>query len=342
MKKLSFYLIALLFVSSITLTSCKDDPVEEIKDPAFTVLTDYLVANSMDLNNIKGEKGTSTFFVTGGPAAGSTPTEIATWAADYTIIDIRGADDYNSGYIVGATNVTWDNIKTAAENAENRPLIVCYTGQSACYATALLRLSGIDAVALKWGMSGWHSDFSTKWDNQIGSAHAETYSDNWTDGAAPANVEYNDPELTETIEDGAALLDARVDAVFADGFKAVGAETVITTPTDYFINNYFSEAHYTGFGHIAGAYRIFDNFTLSKGDINKLDATKDVVTYCYTGQTSAVITAWLRVLGYEAYSLAYGMNGLYNSSTFWTSGEVKNQWGVNANPKDLDYEGLTK
>jgi 3-mercaptopyruvate sulfurtransferase SseA len=67
--------------------------------------------------------------------------------------------------------------------------------------------------------------------------------------------------------------------------------------------------------------------------INNLDASKHIVTYCYTGQTSAVITAFLNVLGYNASSLLFGMNGLWNDSPTWST--TVNQWGGDSNPKDL-------
>jgi filamentous hemagglutinin family protein len=34
------------------------------------------------------------------------------------------------------------------------------------------------------------------------------------------------------------------------------------------------------------------------------------VIYCYTGQTSAYLTGYLRVLGYDARSLLFGANGM--------------------------------
>ena len=55
------------------------------------------------------------------------------------------------------------------------------------------------------------------------------------------------------------------------------------------------------------------------------------MTYCYTGQTSAVVTATLRVLGYDAYTMTFGMNGLYNTNPQWAT----NQWGGDSNPKNL-------
>ena len=97
-----------------------------------------------------------------------------------------------------------------------------------------------------------------------------------------------------------------------------------------FINNYFSETDYTGFGHITGAQRILP-LTLAGGEYTNLDADAKIVTYCYTGQTSAVITACLNVLGYDAYSLTFGMNGLNHSSSQWSS----NQWSVDSKTKGL-------
>ena len=38
-----------------------------------------------------------------------------------------------------------------------------------------------------------------------------------------------------------------------------------------------------------------------------------MVTYCYTGQTSAITTAWLDVLGYDGRSLMFGANGIVHS-----------------------------
>jgi rhodanese-related sulfurtransferase len=111
----------------------------------------------------------------------------------------------------------------------------------------------------------------------------------------------------------------------------VNGSDVLSNPAEYFINNYFSETDYLGFGHIANAYRI-NPLLLSDNSYLGLDpaANAKVVTYCYTGQTSAVITAYLRVLGYDAYSLKFGMNGLYNDNPAWTA----NKWS-NGVPKNF-------
>ena len=331
MKKVTFYLIALFLVPAILFTSCKPTaPVEPQADPAFKVLTDYLKANNKDLPSIIKYHGETADikFVTPPPANNDA---IAAFIEKYTILDIRAASDFATGHIDGAKNILLKNILTeaSAAPADKQILVVCYTGQVACFATSLLRLAGYPKTqALKWGMSGWNSVFADKWENGIGNV-AEGH-DNWTTDAT-ALATFSDPELTETLTDGKTLLDARIAKVLADGFKGVNAADVLDTPSNYFIHNFYKAADYTNFGHIKGAYRIFP-LTLKDGEYNNLDASKEVVTYCYTGQTSAIVTAYLRVLGYDAYSLKFGMNGLYNSNSAW----VKNKWSE-AVPKELNY-----
>ncbi len=71
------------------------------------------------------------------------------------------------------------------------------------------------------------------------------------------------------------------------------------------------------FGHVNGAYRIDEDLNLD-GLVN-LDPSQTVVTYCYTGQTSSITTAWLDVLGFDGRSLLFGANGIVHSSMVGTS-----------------------
>ena len=56
MKKLTLLLIGLLVVPTLFLTSCDrgDDPSDTtiISTPALTLMTDYMVQNNLDINNI--------------------------------------------------------------------------------------------------------------------------------------------------------------------------------------------------------------------------------------------------------------------------------------------------
>jgi rhodanese-related sulfurtransferase len=284
-----------------------------------------MVENSLDINNIltnpDGEK-----FVVGAPAEG----DLEAFLNKYYIMDIRSSADFLTAHISGANNVPFSDILTVAATTTKPILVVCYTGQTACYATALLRLYGYPSTrALKWGMSGWNSATAGPWNNNV--ADIATNSSNWSYAAAPANITFNDPEISTTLTDGEAILKERVEQVVAEGFKGVNPGDVLNNPGGYFINNYFSEADYTGFGHINTAYRILP-ITLADDTYKFLDPNANtIVTYCYTGQTSAVLSATLRVLGYNAASLKFGMNGLYNSNPAFKS----NQWGHDSKPKNL-------
>jgi rhodanese-related sulfurtransferase len=327
MKKFLIYFVGLFLITSFTFVSCKD---EEVVEPAFETMTKYMVENDLDLPSILtyNSNGTAIGFVVGAPA---TADLVPAFLAKYYILDIRAAADFANGHLDGAKNIVFADILTEAASAGAKPiLMVCYTGQTACYATSLLRLYGYrNAQALKWGMSGWNADFD-KWTASVASiaqGHA-----NWSFDAAPANVKYEKPVINENSTDGAAILEARVEAVVAAGARTVAAQDVIDNPNNYFVNNYFSEADFGNFGHVKGARRI-NPLTIADDIMYNIDPAAKVVTYCYTGQTSAIITAYLNVLGYDAYSLLFGMNKFFNSSTAWTS----NQWGVDSKSKSYPY-----
>lgn len=329
MKKLSLILIGLLLVPTLFLTSCdKGDDIAPgvIAEPAFTLLKEYMIDNHLDINKvIKNDAGIK--FVVGPPALAD--YDAAAFKAKYYIMDIRSATAYATSHIDGAINVAFGDILTQAANkGDKQILVVCYTGQTACYATALLRMYGHpNAQALKWGMTGW-SETTDSWTAKTGNVGAE--SGNWSFGSAPALNIYDNPKIVSSKSDGSMILKEMVEEVVAEGFKTASNADVVASPSSYFINNYFSETDYTGFGHIDGAHRILP-LTLANGEYKNLDDSAKVVTYCYTGQTSAVITACLRVLGYDAYSLTFGMNGLNHNSSQWGS----NQWGVDSHAKGL-------
>jgi rhodanese-related sulfurtransferase len=48
--------------------------------------------------------------------------------------------------------------------------------------------------------------------------------------------------------------------------------------------------------------------------MKNIDPDKTVVTYCWTGQTSSMVTAYLNVIGYNAVSLKFGANGMIYSN----------------------------
>ncbi|MEJ2210799.1 MAG: rhodanese-like domain-containing protein, partial [Anaerolineae bacterium] len=61
-------------------------------------------------------------------------------------------------------------------------------------------------------------------------------------------------------------------------------------------------------GHIPGAVNMSVKEMFSLDNLRTIPSGRDVVVVCYTGQTAGQATAALNLLGYEAYSLLFGMS----------------------------------
>jgi rhodanese-related sulfurtransferase len=309
MKKLSKVMLWMAVLPLLFVISCKDDDPAPADDN-FSKLSEYLVANDMDLSDML------TDWIK--PAPG-TVDDLPTFLSTYYIMDIRSLNDYNASHIEGAVHSGLGTIVQDAAQATKPILVVCYTGQSAGHAVVALRLSGYsDARVLKWGMSGWNSTTNKKWADNSGTVNGVYGIDhsNWVSTAAPVNPQvFDNPTFNVSSDDPATMLAERVAAMTAS-FKGTSSKTIIDNPENYFINNYWSADDNTRLGHIYGAYRI-QPMTLELGTFNNLDPSKTIVTYCWTGQTSSMITAYLTVLGYDATSLTYGVNSL-----IWTDLDI--------------------
>lgn len=310
------FLFASVLIAALGFTSCVD-PIEEEQVDYFKKMTEYMKSNNLDLNNM------TTQWTIDASVLNTAPD-------NYYIIDLRSAVDFIAGHIQGAVNSTLPNILDAAENAGSKPIVVvCYTGQTAALGHVALRLSGYpNTKILKWGMSSWAPQFD-RWTANI-SDRALNHP-NWsTTNAIVPSVNFTLPELEANDTTGAGILKERVTIMLAKGFGAmsVSANDVLTTPNNFFINNYWTAQNVTDHGHIKGAYRINEDLKLSSDGFSKLDKNATIVTYCWTGQTSALVSAYLTVLGYEnAKSIGFGANALINStlkSNKWSSANVGN------------------
>ncbi|MCD4818759.1 MAG: hypothetical protein K8S23_08710 [Candidatus Cloacimonetes bacterium] len=315
-RRLMLFMAVIAIFSVVFFAGCKDDTTTEPSKTIFEIVTAYMDGNGMALTDL----------LTDWIIAAS---DIVDDLDNYYIMDIRSGDadeddiiDYNEGHVPGAVASSYDNIVTDAASADKPIIVVCYTGQSAGHAVMALRLSGYpDAKVLKWGMSGWNSAFDSWTGNVDQLDHL-----NWV--AAPGSIKapetFNFPSISSDSEDGATILTARVNALLSGGFKGINSVEVLEFPEDDFVNNYWGEADVTNYGNIEGAYRI------NPINLENLDAEDTVITYCWTGQTSSMITAYLTVLGYDAKSLKFGANSMiYDALTEhkWTQLTV-----------DYDYE----
>jgi rhodanese-related sulfurtransferase len=236
--------------------------------------------------------------------------------ANYFVMDIRtgdvyfpGTPDFEDGHIAGAHSVPLADVVTyeAANNTEDLPVVVvCYTGQTAGHAVAALRLSGVPAKVLKWGMSGWHSDFDL-WSGKTGDASLD-YPGSWNMDAPPALLDIAErPVLDTGATDGAGVLHAMVDQYVLGGFNKIGAADVLGAPDDFQVINYWAQDDWDHYGHIDGAYQVAPG-DLTLDTLSLLDPSQSIVIYCWTGQTGSMVAAWLNVLGYDAVDLTFGAN----------------------------------
>jgi rhodanese-related sulfurtransferase len=305
MIKKNYFLLIVLF-ASLLLVSCEKDP-----DPVneSEVLTAFL--ESVD-SPLKKD------YVNSDMPAIIAADEVKTLneTNQIYIIDIRTAADFALGHIKNAHNVAVADILTHIESVNltsyTKVAVVCYTGQTAGFATTILRIMGYDkAYSLKWGMCSWHADFAGKWNTAISSGNA--YQSQFTTTATEKAAQGTLPVLATGKTTGLDILKARVTAVLTEGFTpaSVSSSALFSNLTGYYVVNYWPATQYTDPGHIPGAIQYTPKETLKlAADLKSLPIDKPIALYCYTGQTSAALAAYLRILGYDAKSVLYGTNGM--------------------------------
>ena len=246
------------------------------------------------------------------------------------IIDIRKTEDWAAGHIKDAVNITAGNVLTHIEetdlSAYGEIAIVCYSGQEAGWVTSLCRLAGhANVYALKWGMCSWNEYFADAWNNSIGNAGAVHFDKVTVDKGAEGEL----PTLNTGLKDPQEILEARLNVIFAEGFgnAAIVKETVFENKDNYYIINYWPENEYENTGHISGAIQYTPKESIAlNADLKTLPADKTIVVYCYSGQESAQLVAYLRLIGYNAKSLKYGTNGMiYDQMTkaTWSESQIQ-------------------
>ncbi|MFO7615775.1 MAG: rhodanese-like domain-containing protein [Bacteroidales bacterium] len=317
-------LLALLVLSFLLVTSCQKDP-EVIESQ---VLAEYLESTdsplgkdyvNTDLPSIMAASEVKTLNETG----------------QVYIIDLRSAADFATGYIQNAHNVALSDLVNHIKGVELTPYtkvaLVCYTGQTAGFATALLRLMGYDkAFSMKFGMCAWHTDFAGRWNTTVanGNAYASQFVTTPTE-KGPAGAL---PTLATGKTTGQEILEARITDLLTEGWTpaSITSATVFGNLSSYYIVNYWPANHYE-IGHIPGAMQYTPKASLKlDADLKTLPTDKTIVLYCYSGQTSAFLAAYLRLLGYDAKSLLFGTNGMIydimknNNLTIWKESEVMN------------------
>ncbi|MCB2207912.1 MAG: rhodanese-like domain-containing protein [Bacteroidetes bacterium] len=323
MKTLKLLLYSLL-IGSLLITSCNKDDDDETPINESQVLVEYLESPSSPLGKDYVNSDMPSLI-----SAEAVHTDLIA-GTDIYIMDIRSDVDFTAGHIEGAVNVAagavLDHVKAEGLTMDDKIVIVCYTGQTAGWATSVLRLYGYkEAYSMTFGMCSWHSDFASKWQSNISNIYSTQFEDDNVAKAAKGDM----PTLSTGKTTGQEIFEVRVSEVLTEGFGAakVSNTEVFTNIDNYYVVNYWAEADYTQYGHVPGAMQYTPKQAIAYNvDLTTLPTDKTVVVYCWTGQTSAFLTAYLRILGYDAKSLLFGANGMiYDDleSHKWTDAAIK-------------------
>ena len=324
--------LASMMILAFTFVGCSDDddggtapPIPVNEFALVTPTTDAYVGTYAPTNGGSGLGMNPTAAAVADAYFGSTK---APNTDDFFVIDWRSDQVYENAHIEGATN--W-SISTIIErvDAGNIPtdktiVNVCYTGQTASTATAILNLLGYDAVNLKFGMTGWTSNT-----DYAGTVY--TTSDDYEEWMT--TTEFSKGEVGEfPVLDTGGKTPTEIIKMRADAYVKGELNTVnpgrwnifgVTTIEDdinadngeWYVVNYFPNAEYIA-GHIPTAVQFVPKADLlSTTYLNTLPTDTKIAFYCWTGQTSAQMTVVLNVLGYECYSLSKGVQALCYSNT---------------------------
>ncbi len=240
----------------------------------------------------------------------------------YLLIDIRPKVDYVAGHISGAVNVNSTEIlkyldEHVAASTYDKMVIVCHSGQTASYVTGVLRMIGYNnAYAMKYGMGAWNRSLD-KWSSNVSNKYAGQLE--MTSNPKAKTSVYPLLETGQTC--GAEILEYRAKTVLETPFKRlkISAERAFSD-TSFYIINYWPKSKYDK-GHIPGSVQYTPKKDLkSETFLSTIPADKKILVYCFTGQNAAFTVAYLRMLGYNAFTVGFGANSFMHSTLVSRSG----------------------
>ena len=253
---------------------------------------------------------------------------------DYLIIDTRTNLEYTAGHIPGAVNIQNDSLIAFLNSNEisnyTKVILVSEDGQASSYYTCLLRLYGItNTYSLLFGMAQWNSAFSEAWSNNIGDSpvtqffNFDTYTNDSLSNLPIINFSNSNKSFENKVK-------YRIDEIIKVGF--INEESYVSIfplellfngepASDFYIVCYGILPFYLqnpldplAVGHFPNAVSYVPGKNLKSTDnLQLLPNEKRIVVYSYSGQLSAFVVAYLRLLGYDAKSLLYGGNILFHT-----------------------------
>ena len=235
---------------------------------------------------------------------------------DYFVVSVRSNAHYQLGHIPGAINIPWRTIADDANLAllpkDKKIVVYCYTGHTGAVATTVLNALGYDASNLKFGMCSWTKDATVRATSPFSEDAANDFSTETTVNT-PGTYELADPDYVSSQDADKVMQEAALayvaDASIAPTISAGTLHDLINdadTSNDPQILSVRASSIYA-VGHIPGAINIPWKEVAQEENLKKLDPSRDIVVYCYTGHTGGIATTALRLLGYKTVNLKHGM-----------------------------------
>lgn len=245
------------------------------------------------------------------------------------VIDLRNAEFFAAGHIAASVNLSAGELLHFFESVIDPPsfrriVLVDARGQNAAYTAALMRLIGYDNVySLKFGMSAWNKKLAkTGWDKAVG----DTLSNVLDLVSHPKNpLTGHQPQLTTGGHNAAAVARLQTEHLFAKESPPflLDFREILKSPEKYCLISIGNEDVYNA-GHLPGAihYSVEDFFNASP------PTDRPIVLCSLTGHSAAAAVAWLRMLGYDAYSVYYGASSFMNQSLLKLKVIAPQVWGI--------------
>lgn len=229
---------------------------------------------------------------------------------EYLVVDIRSAADYSNGAIKTAVNIplefTASPYQLASLPKDKTLIVVCYTGHMAGHTVPLWNMLGYDAVTMLNGMAGWTtSDVAgsklptTTFNFPLTTENTEAQ----TNFALPNFIDENVASVSELARiKSKQFLESEKELIVrpADVYASIDDEK------KYYVVDIRSLADYNK-GHIKGAIHIPYEELAQRSNLEKIPFNKPVVLAGYYGSDGAQAARVLNQLGYDTYSLLYGM-----------------------------------
>ncbi len=251
---------------------------------------------------------------------------------NYLLVDIRPGNQFNTGHIDHAVNVShtklFDFLDSANVSADEKIVLISQNGQSSAFYTCLLRLYGFsNAYSMSYGMAAWNPAFADEWlealqqDDSLFAFYSAFPSPKPSISPLPA-VELQGESIPQKAKNRIKDI-GQIE--FEDNLSS--SEGICTINYIKFIHNlgsYFPVC----FGHpilykdfIAGISHpegtvLYDpppngSELRSTSALQTIPSGATTVIYSTDGQLSAFAAAYLKVLGYNVKSVLFGANNMF-------------------------------